>query len=154
MWLRLFSCRAFKETFKNARWRKVKQMQPMWLCLFSGKRFDKTFENAQWRNAKQMHSMWLCLFSGKQFEDTFENAQKWKVKNAANVNLLLLGLVFCGDIWRTNTSSQYKLWKEKNIWFYISSLSILIFVFQLTPAYVPNSPLRSRGTCLRIRNAD
>ena len=27
MWLRLFSCRAFKETFKNARWRKVKQMQ-------------------------------------------------------------------------------------------------------------------------------
>ena len=29
MWLRLFSCRAFKETFKNAQWRKVKQMRPM-----------------------------------------------------------------------------------------------------------------------------
>ena len=32
----------------------VKQMQPMWLSLFSGRPFKETFEDAQWRKIKQM----------------------------------------------------------------------------------------------------
>ena len=32
-------------------------MQPMQLCLFSGRSFEDTFENAQWRKIKQMQPM-------------------------------------------------------------------------------------------------
>ena len=47
MRLYIYSCSHFEETFENAQWRKIKQMQPMRLCLFSGRQFEDTFENAQ-----------------------------------------------------------------------------------------------------------
>ena len=34
-----------------------KQMQRVWLCLFSSRSFDDTFENAQWRKVQQMQPM-------------------------------------------------------------------------------------------------
>ena len=34
--------------------------QPMRLCILTGRRFEDTFKNAQWRKVKQMQSMWLC----------------------------------------------------------------------------------------------
>ena len=46
--------RQFEETFENAQWRKVNQMQPMWLCFVLCKRFEETFENTQWGKVKQM----------------------------------------------------------------------------------------------------
>ena len=57
----------FEETFNDAQWRKVKQMQPMRLCIFSGKLFEETFENAQCRKVKRIQPMWLCICSGRQF---------------------------------------------------------------------------------------
>ena len=33
------------------------QMQPVWLCIFSGRWFEETFENAHWRKVKQVQSM-------------------------------------------------------------------------------------------------
>ena len=33
---------------------KIKQMQHVWLYIFSCRRFEDTFENAQWRKVKQM----------------------------------------------------------------------------------------------------
>ena len=75
MWLCLFSGWPFEDTFENARWGKVKQMQPMWLCLFSGRRFEETFENTQWGKVKQMQPVWLCLLCPKFFEETYEEAQ-------------------------------------------------------------------------------
>ena len=59
------------DSFENAQWRKVKQMQPMWLCILSGRRFVEAFENTQWRKVKQMQQMWLCIFLCKRIEDTF-----------------------------------------------------------------------------------
>ena len=47
----------------------------MRLCLFSGRPFEETFENAQWRKVKQMQPMWLCLLWPKFFEDTYEETQ-------------------------------------------------------------------------------
>ena len=29
----------------------------MWFCIYSGRRFEETFENAQWRKVKQMQPM-------------------------------------------------------------------------------------------------
>ena len=46
------SGRPFEETFENAQWRKIKQMQPMRLCNYSCKLIENTFENAQWRKVK------------------------------------------------------------------------------------------------------
>ena len=60
-----------KKTFKNATWRKVKQLQSMWICILLGRQFEETFENAQWRKVQQMQPMWFCILSGRQFEDTF-----------------------------------------------------------------------------------
>ena len=50
----------FEETFNDAQWRKVKQMQPMRLCLLSRKRFEETFKDAQWRKVKHTQLMRLC----------------------------------------------------------------------------------------------
>ena len=47
----------FEETFENAQWGKVKQMQPMSLCMLSGRQFEDTFENTQWGKVKQMQPM-------------------------------------------------------------------------------------------------
>ena len=49
IWLCIFSCRPFEDTFESTRWRKLKQMQPMWFYILSGRRFDEKFENAKWR---------------------------------------------------------------------------------------------------------
>ena len=46
----------------------------------SGRQFEDTFENAQWRKVKQMQSVWLCLFWGRPFEETYEDSQWRKVK--------------------------------------------------------------------------
>ena len=62
MWLCIFLCKRFEDTFEYTQWRKIKQMQPMWLCLFSGKSFEDTFENTQWRKIKQMQPM-QCDFA-------------------------------------------------------------------------------------------
>ena len=48
------SNRLHENTFENAQWRKVKQIQPIFLCILSGTQFEDTFENAQWRKVKQM----------------------------------------------------------------------------------------------------
>ena len=80
MWLCLFSCIQFEETYENAHQRKVIQMQPMWPCFFSYKQFEGTTENPNWRKVKQMQPMWQCLLWSKLFEDTFENPLWRKVK--------------------------------------------------------------------------
>ena len=50
MWLCILSCRPFEDSFENALWRKIKQMQSMWLCILLCERFEDTSENTQWRN--------------------------------------------------------------------------------------------------------
>ena len=75
VWLCIFLCKQFQNTFKNSQWRKTKQMQPMWLCILTGRQFEETLENAQWKEAKQMQPMWLCLLCLKFFEETYEEAQ-------------------------------------------------------------------------------
>ena len=90
MWLCLFSCRQFEDTFEKAQWRKVKQMQPMRLCLFSGKRFEETFKNAQWRKVEQMQPMRLCILSSRSFEDTFEDTQRRQAKQMQPMSLRIL----------------------------------------------------------------
>ena len=98
MWLWVFAGRQFEDTFENAQWRKVKQMQPMWLCIILCKRSEETFENAQWRKVTQMQPMWVCIFTGMQFEDPFENTHCWKVRknstieivNVSNANVYLM----------------------------------------------------------------
>ena len=44
----ILRCKQFEDTFENAQWGKVKQMQPMWLCIFLCSWFEKTFENTWW----------------------------------------------------------------------------------------------------------
>ena len=68
MWLCILM--SFEDTFENAQWGKVKQMQAMWLSILSGRPFEEPHENAQWRKVKQMQPMCLCIFSGRQFKDT------------------------------------------------------------------------------------
>ena len=48
MWLWIF----FTETFENAPWRKVEQMQPVWLCILWFKQLEGTSENTHWRKVK------------------------------------------------------------------------------------------------------
>ena len=64
-----------EDTFVNAQWSKVKQMQPMWLWLFSGKQFKDTLENAQWRKVK-LQQMWLCFLWDWHFENKFDKTHK------------------------------------------------------------------------------
>ena len=65
-------------------------MQPVWLFILLGKQFDETYENAQWRKIKEMQLMWLFMFWGIQFEDTFEKAERRKVKEVQPVWLRTL----------------------------------------------------------------
>ena len=46
----------------------------MWLCVFPCRQYEDTFEKAQRRKAFQMQPMWLCIFTDRSFEETFENA--------------------------------------------------------------------------------
>ena len=106
IWLCVFSCRRFEESFEKAQWSKVVQMQPLWLCILLCTRFENTFEETrkksnkcdqcdyiscyashlrthlktQWKKVVQMQPMWLCILSGRQFEDTFEITQWRKAK--------------------------------------------------------------------------
>ena len=56
----------------KTQWRSVIQMQPMWLCVFSCRWFEDTFKKAQchcqWGKVKQMC---LCTIFGKRVEETF-----------------------------------------------------------------------------------
>ena len=74
MWLCIFSCKPFEETFENAQWSK------MLLCILTSRRFEETFENTHWRKVKQMQPMWFCIFSGRWFEETFDKAHWRKIK--------------------------------------------------------------------------
>ena len=67
MWLCIFRCAQFEDTFENTQWRKDQQMQPVRLCVPSGRRFEETFENSQWGKVKQMQPVWICIISGRQF---------------------------------------------------------------------------------------
>ena len=70
-----------KNPEENNRWcQYFKKMQPMWICLFCCKQFEETFENAQWRKVQHMQWMWFCILSGRSFEATFEDTQWRKVK--------------------------------------------------------------------------
>ena len=82
--------KGIEDTFENAQWRKVKQMQPMQLCMLWYKGIEDTFENAQWRKAKQMQPMWLCFLSGRRFEDSFENTQWRKVRLKWHISICYL----------------------------------------------------------------
>ena len=82
MWLCIRLCRQFEDTFKNAQWRKFKQMQPVWLCICWDRQSEDTFENGQWRKAKQMQQVWLCIYLCTSFKDTFDNTRWRKVKLA------------------------------------------------------------------------
>ena len=65
----------FKDTFENAQWGKVEQIQPVMQFLWDHT-CKRTVEKSQ-TNA----SVWLCIiFSDRPFEDTFEKAQLRKVK--------------------------------------------------------------------------
>ena len=67
MWLCLVSSKQFEDTFKNAQWRKVKQMRPMWLWML----VEDTFENTQWRKFKQMSGGEMYYNHLRQFMGTF-----------------------------------------------------------------------------------
>ena len=75
MWISICSWKRFEDTFENAQWGKVKQMQPMWLCILSCRPFKDTPENTQRGKIKQMQAVRLCLFWPKFFEQTHEEAQ-------------------------------------------------------------------------------
>ena len=51
-------------------------MQPVWLCILWGTQFEDTFKNAQWRKTKQMQPMQLCILWGRQIKETLENTQQ------------------------------------------------------------------------------
>ena len=80
--MRLCICsrRWFEDTYENAQWWKVQQMQPVWLCLNWSKFFEEPCEKTHWTKVKQMQLVWFCVFSRKQFEDPYENAHWRKVK--------------------------------------------------------------------------
>ena len=64
-------------------------------CLLTGRPFEETFKNAQWRKVKQMQSMWLCILICRPFGDTFENAQRGKAKQMQPVQLCILSQDSC-----------------------------------------------------------
>ena len=75
----------------------------MRLYLFSNKSSEETFENAQWRKVKQMQSMWLCnmhaliqVHWGHIWKPIVEKSQT----NATNVTLPLFGQTIWGHIWK------------------------------------------------------
>ena len=63
---------------------KVKQMQPMWLRVFSCKQFKEAFENAQWKKVKEITK--LCLFSGGQFVDILQKTYWSRGKGEKTIN--------------------------------------------------------------------
>ena len=178
MWLCLFSGWPFEDTFENARWGKVKQMQPMWLCLFSGRRFEETFENTQWGKVKQMQPVWLCLLCPKFFEETYEEAQcsverrkgksqhlsssadarrecaHWKTYFSEKKDML--GKLQHDDWWGKNIAQSSSL-----VWFVSSSFSsaalLITTLFlsssstslpMLSSSSFPNTELMYKGTTL------
>ena len=51
-------------------------MHPIWLCVFSCRRFEESFEKAQWSKVVQMQPLWLCILLCTRFENTFEETRK------------------------------------------------------------------------------
>ena len=88
------SNRLHENTFENAQWRKLKQVQPMWLCICSCQLFENTFENAQWRKVKQMQPVWFWVLTGVQFDETFKNAQWGNLEQMQPVWLYILSCTF------------------------------------------------------------
>ena len=54
MWVCIFSCRQFEDTFENTQWRKAMEVQPMWLCVLLFTPFEVAFKITYWwRKDKQ-----------------------------------------------------------------------------------------------------
>ena len=54
MWVWIFSCRQFEDTFENTQWRKAMEVQPMWLCVLLFTPFEVAFKITYWwRKDKQ-----------------------------------------------------------------------------------------------------
>ena len=139
VWLYIFSCRRFEDTFENAQWRKVKQMQPMWLCILSSRQFEGTFEDAQWRKVKQMQSVWLCINSGRRFEETFENAQWRKVKQMQPVWLCIL---LCKRFEETYEKTQWGKIDQACVFLRIYDIQLSILIFHFCLVWLTDYPTR------------
>ena len=143
--LRILWGRHIKETFENARWRKVKQVQPMWICILWDRPFEETFENTRWKKLKQMQPMRPLLRQviwGDNWKRTVEKSDTnatyvtlprlmlaiwgliWKSTpeksqtNATSVPLPALPQVLWGDIWRG--TDQCRKEKSHHLWLHIS----------------------------------
>ncbi len=83
-------------------------MQLMWICLLSGKQFEETFENAHWRKVKQLQTMQLCIILFKRFNTCiWKHTPEKSQINATNVTMPLIGQAIWRDIWkRTVEKSQ------------------------------------------------
>ena len=77
------------DSFENAQWRKVKQMQPMWLCILSGRRFVEAFENTQWRKDKsnKCNKCDFASFYVSAFRTHLECAVEKSQTNATNATM-------------------------------------------------------------------
>ena len=65
------------------------KMQSMWLCIFSNRQFEDSFENAQWRTVQQMQPMhWLSAATTK---PTFLNPDYLQIVYTATHKRLKLG---------------------------------------------------------------
>ena len=65
------------------------KMQSMWLCIFSNRQFEDSFENAQWRKVQQMQPMhWLLAATTK---PTFLNPDYLQIVYTATHKRLKLG---------------------------------------------------------------
>ena len=103
MWLWIFSGRKFEETFENAQWRKIIQMQPMWLCNLHllrqaiwGYIWKCTVEKSHSNATNAIRHCLKQAIWGDIWKRTVEKSQT----NATNVTLHPLRQAIWGDIWK------------------------------------------------------
>ena len=114
--MRIYVClgKGFGETFEDAYWSEIIQMQSMWICICWGKRFEEAFESSLWWKAVQMQPMWLCFCLVKKFEETYDK-KSLCLKTKEMQSMRFFGLAIKGDTERKRHKKNIKQLHPKSL---------------------------------------
>ena len=113
MWLCILLCKQFEDTFEKARWRKVKQIQPVWLYSIHPLEQDiweHIWKSTVEKNRTNATNVNLHLIIQAIWRDIWKHTVGTNRTNAANATLHLFGQAIWKSIWKnTVDKSQTKI---------------------------------------------
>ena len=126
-------------------------MQPLWLCLFSGMPFEETFKNAHWRWVKQMQSMILhnlLAHSLRRYLKIHEHQINQCDVFSLDGNLRIPNSDTWNIFFALRTHDTAKLWKTFQMQIYIQTNNLCMHVLSCASSTLIHNKINNCSVCM------